>query len=352
MRTAHVVLLIIVTDDHSLAHCTLLPLSENKMAKKRNVREVVADNEPQQPVTQRKKTSQQSESTEDSVPELQPIGKPKGNVRTSARWTNRQRTLIFSSRGVSYRARHLMQDLRVLLPHSKKDVKLDRKDSLSETVPEICEMKNCNNCVYFEMRKKQDLYLWLGKMPHGPSIKFLVQNVHTMDELRMTGNSLKGSRPILNFESVFNELPHLRLIKELLFQAFSTPKAHPKSKPFVDRAMSFFWLDGRVWIRNFQIVYNDSKSNEPHDLAEIGPRFVLQPIRVFEGAFGGRTLFENEEYVSPNEYRRMLKAKAAQKYLTRSLEKKATQLKKENIEIQEDEVEQVFHTGDSAKAET
>lgn len=98
---------------------------------------------------------------------------------------------------------------------------------------------------------------------------------------------------------------------------------------------------------------------------------MLQPIRVFEGAFGGRTLFENEEYVSPNEvckllvmcllldcivhflqYRRMLKAKAAQKYLTRSLEKKATQLKKENIEIQEDEVEQVFHTGDSAKAET
>ena len=29
----------------------------------------------------------------------------------SSRWTNRQRTLVFSSRGVSYRARHLMTDV-------------------------------------------------------------------------------------------------------------------------------------------------------------------------------------------------------------------------------------------------
>ena len=62
------------------------------------------------------------------------------------------------------------------MPHSKKDAKMDRKDRLSEIIPEICEMKNCNNCAYFEMRKKMDLYLWLGKMPHGPTAKFLVQN--------------------------------------------------------------------------------------------------------------------------------------------------------------------------------
>jgi hypothetical protein len=77
--------------------------------------------------------------------------------------------------------------------------------------------------------------------------------VHTMSELKMTGNALKGSRPILNFDSKFDELPHLQLLKELFFQTFATPRAHPKSKPFVDRVMTFAWLDNRVWFRNYQV---------------------------------------------------------------------------------------------------
>ena len=31
-----------------------------------------------------------------------------------------------------------------------------------------------------------------------------------------------------------------------------------------------------------------------------GPRFVLQLIKVFEGSFGGPTLYENPQYVTPN----------------------------------------------------
>jgi ribosome biogenesis protein BRX1 len=33
-----------------------------------------------------------------------------------------------------------------------------------------------------------------AKSPDGPTVKFLVLNVHTMDELKLTGNHLKGSR--------------------------------------------------------------------------------------------------------------------------------------------------------------
>lgn len=100
----------------------------------------------------------------------------QGAKADRGRWTNRQRTLVFSSRGISYRVRHLLNDLRVLMPHSKKDAKMDRKDKIAEVIPEICELKNCNNCVYIEMRKKKDVYMWLSKVPHGPSAKFLVQN--------------------------------------------------------------------------------------------------------------------------------------------------------------------------------
>jgi len=31
-----------------------------------------------------------------------------------------------------------------------------------------------------------------------------------------------------------------------------------------------------------------------------GPRFVLNLIKVFEGSFGGPTLYENPSYVTPN----------------------------------------------------
>jgi ribosome biogenesis protein BRX1 len=31
-----------------------------------------------------------------------------------------------------------------------------------------------------------------------------------------------------------------------------------------------------------------------------GPRFVLNLIKVFEGSFGGATLYENPNYITPN----------------------------------------------------
>ena len=114
-------------------------------------------------------------------------------------------------------------------------------------------MKSCNNCVFFEARKRQDLYLWVSKTPLGPSIKFNVLNVHTMDELRLTGNAMLGSRPFLSFDQAFQCAPHTQLIQALLTDAFGTPRGHPKSKPFVDRVMAFSLADGKVWVRNYQV---------------------------------------------------------------------------------------------------
>jgi hypothetical protein len=48
----------------------------------------------------------------------------------ASRYINKQRTLIFSTRGITHRDRHLIQDLRDLLPHGKKDNKLDVKGLL------------------------------------------------------------------------------------------------------------------------------------------------------------------------------------------------------------------------------
>ncbi|XP_064090015.1 ribosome biogenesis protein BRX1 homolog [Macrobrachium nipponense] len=225
------------------------------------------------------------------------------------KWINRQRVLIFGSRGLSFRERHLMQDLRAVMPHSKGESKKEKKDDI-KIINEMCEMKNCSKCIYFENRKKRDLYMWVSNVPQGPSVKFLVLNVHTMLELKLTGNCLKGSRPLLSFDIGFDE-PHWQVIKELLVQVFSTPNHHPKSQPFHDHVMSFSILDNKIWVRNYEVLAMDGK------LAEIGPRFVLDPIKIFEDSFGGATLWENKDFVNPNTYRRNLRSQDSVKYLNK-----------------------------------
>ena len=135
--------------------------------------------------------------------------------------------------------------------------------------------------------------------------------VHTMNELKLTGNCLLVSRPLLLFDpvrlllqkiamvdfyvggfiaimcrinqdfilrifvpsnlsfppifvfyfflvfTVFYWLPHYSLIKELFIKIFSTPYYHPKSKPFIDHMFHFGLLDNHIWFRNYQ-VWDDS----------------------------------------------------------------------------------------------
>ena len=169
-------------------------------------------------------------------------------------YRNKQRCLVLASRGITVRHRHLLEDLRSLLPHHKKDVKLDAKKSDLRVINELCEIKSCNGALYLEARKHRDLYLWLARAPHGPSAKFLVHNVHTMDELKLTGNCGHGTRALLCFDATFDAEPHWRAVKDLLAVTFGVPRGHPKSKPFFDRCMAFAIDDGKVWVRHYQIV--------------------------------------------------------------------------------------------------
>jgi hypothetical protein len=109
-------------------------------------------------------------------------------------YLNKQRVLVLCSRGITFRFRHLMQDILDLLPHTKKDVKLDTKDKLW-MINEICEMKNCNNSIFFEVRKKQDLYMWIAKSPNGPSVKFHVLNGSHFNNLNLMFASQMASLP-------------------------------------------------------------------------------------------------------------------------------------------------------------
>jgi ribosome biogenesis protein BRX1 len=204
-------------------------------------------------------------STSSLVQRLQPTRQSNTIQSMKASWINKQRVLIFSSRGISYLARHVMKNLRSLMAHSKSEPKAELRKNFS-VLNEIAELRNCNKILFFDMKKKRDLYLWMASVPDGPTVKFLVENLHTMEELKLTGNCLRGSRPILSFDSKFDDELHWKLIKELFTQIFGTPKSHPKSQPFIDHVLTFTIIDNKIWLRNYQIV------EENGSLAEIGPR--------------------------------------------------------------------------------
>ncbi|XP_012265209.2 ribosome biogenesis protein BRX1 homolog [Athalia rosae] len=260
-----------------------------------------------------KRIRKESEATKEvQVEEVLPPAKRSSDepAPKKTKWINKQRVLVFASRGINHRDRHLMEDIKHLMPHHRPESKMERSKNL-QVVNEMCEMKNCNKAILFEGRKKRDLYMWLSNVPTGPCAKFLVENIYTMAELKMTGNCLKGSRPLLSFDENFNGKPQYSLLKELLTQIFGVPNQHPKSQPFFDHVYTFSILDNRIWFRNFQILTEDGA------LAEIGPRFVLNPVKIFSSSFGGATLWNNPHYISPAKYRQSLTKKAAGKYLNR-----------------------------------
>lgn len=180
-----------------------------------------------------------------------------------------------------------------------------------------------------------------------------------MEELHFTGNCLKGSRPILSFDAAFDGQAHLKLIKELLTQTFGVPKSARKAKPFVDHVMAFTVADGKIWIRCYQI--NEAEPGKPGalpelngegiadeeaapasskkskdtttklSLVEIGPRFVLTPIVIQESSFGGPIIYENKEFVSPNQVRRDVRTARAGKFSRRSEQETERRVKKGDL---------------------
>jgi ribosome biogenesis protein BRX1 len=237
-------------------------------------------------------------------------------------------------------------------PHSRKEAKLDTKTKLYQ-LNELAELYNCNNVLFFEARKGKDLYCWMSKPPNGPTVKMHLQNLHTMEELNFIGNCLKGSRPILSFDAQFDKQAHLRVIKELLTQIFGVPKTSRKVKPFVDHVMGFTVADGKIWVRVYQVNESEPGKKKAADgeemdvdesaskkkksgefdvsLVEIGPRFVLTPIVIQESSFGGPIIYENKEFVSPNQIRSDLRKTKAGRFNRRAEEQRDTKTKYQDL---------------------
>ena len=111
----------------------------------------------------------------------------------------------------------------------------------------------------------------------------------------------------------------------------------------------------QIWVRNYQILEQQPENaleaqqvkkqhgNEATtSLVEIGPRFVLDPIRIFRGSFGGQTLFQNADFVSPNEVRADEKRLMGRAYEDRKESQDMRKKRKTNLVLPEDPLADVF----------
>ena len=85
-------------------------------------------------------------------------------------------------------------------------------------------------------------------------------------------------------------------------------------------------------------------------MLEIGPRFVLNPQRVYSGLLGGKTLWANPEYVTPSKQRAQKKFKGKDpfkhyKNLVKKEESQTYKTAQRKAQPKEGLVDKVFREG-------
>lgn len=244
--------------------------------------------------------------------ELQSDGEDQeGSIPTKPR---KHRVMLLGSRGINARHRHLLDDLHALLPHSRKESKFDPQRTLFE-LNELAELNGASHCLYFEHRRPQELFWWIAATPSGPSARFHVQSIETLQETGLTGNHMRGTRPILSFDSAFMELEQGPVWRSLLESIFGPPSQGEKRvRPHHDHLLHFSWADDRIWVRNYAI---HRSSEQEEQLEEVGPRFVLHPVVVLAGAFSGQQLWKNPNFRPAAEIRQQAEAQQSASYRQR-----------------------------------
>lgn len=132
----------------------------------------------------------------------------------------------------------------------------------------------------------------MGRYPEGPSVKLGIDGIVHSRDIKFQGNSVKGARHILSFDSGMQANPKMRLIRELFIGAFNVPKYHPKSTAVIDHVLNLTGEDDQISFKNYQIFREDaSKTEKKVDLYEIGPRFIMNTICILDGVIGGEVLY-------------------------------------------------------------
>ncbi|KII64261.1 Ribosome biogenesis protein BRX1 [Thelohanellus kitauei] len=246
--------------------------------------------------------------------------------------SKKDKTLIFCQTGISSIVRQLSRDLLCLLPHCRPEAKYGR-EPLAD-ISEVLDLRNANRCVFLQLKKHRDPYMWISNSPNGPTAKFLIENIETLDR-NFGGNCRIGTRAILSFSQDFDRDPPMKIIKRMLISVFRTPS---ESRPF-DHIFCFDFVDNRIWFRNYQIINHESQ-----EFREIGPRFTLNPVSIFEGTFRGQIIYKNPDYVAPSKHFKTAVKQATIKNKKRMERRTFNKEKAETLFRPHDDINDVFNS--------
>ena len=76
----------------------------------------------------------------------------ESKAKAASGFRNKEKVLVTCSRRISFRYRHLMLNMVSLLPHCKKDSKVEAKSSKGATLNELVELKGSSSCLFFEVK--------------------------------------------------------------------------------------------------------------------------------------------------------------------------------------------------------
>lgn len=82
----------------------------------------------------------------------------------------------------------------------------------------MCKISNFILCKIRQDGKAHTEHVICHAFMFGLNLIRVPFSVHTMEELKLTGNHLKGSRPLLTFSTNFDKEPRWMLMKELITQ--------------------------------------------------------------------------------------------------------------------------------------
>lgn len=190
-------------------------------------------------------------------------------------------SVILSTRGATAKIRHLMKDISKLVK-VEEEQKWDMGKDYGE-LKNLIEINECDSMLFFRSTRRSD-DLWVGVL-NGMSVLFRMHNVFTVKDCNFPVNSFRDCGYVLMFSKEFDEIEHLRCAKNVIDHVF-------QSNEIKDKALCFFYLDGFIWVRCYKIGKK---------LEEIGPRFVLEVLKVFEKCFEGKVLYKIEKRDCPPE---------------------------------------------------
>merc|ERR1719265_272175 len=228
---------------------------------------------------------------------------------------NRQ-VLITASHGIDFRYRQILMDIMQLIPHGRLESRLGYHNN-RKAINDLADCMGCSNIIFFQVLKHKDPYLWISESPEGPSVKLYVKNACSMQKLKLRGDHIKGSRPVLSFQKAFSIYPELSILMELIKKVFAPPRAHRNVKPYFDHVLSFSLVEHQILIRNYQVISPSAPNKrivKKLCLNEVGPRLCLGMLKIFTGSFAGSIIYANPRYI-PAHHSRQKSLKSRKKLI-------------------------------------